>query len=44
MKIFLNGIHAVVKWTAHIILIPVVALLKATIAGLTHLHDAAEKV
>jgi hypothetical protein len=43
-KGFLNSIHAAVKWLFHIILIPVVALLKALEAGIAYLVTELSKV
>ncbi len=44
MKTLLNAIHDVVHAGLHIVLIPVVAALKAVVAGLTHLLAEIEKV
>lgn len=41
-KILMNGLHTAVKWLLHVILIPVLALLKAIIACLTYLRDELE--
>ena len=43
-KNLLNAIHDVVKGLLHAVLVPVVAVLKAVIAGLTHLLIEVEKV
>lgn len=39
-----NSIHAGLKWLLHVILIPVIALLKALTAGIAHLLIDLEKV
>lgn len=44
IKSLLNYIHAALKNAAHVLLIPVVALLKATITGLTHLETELTKI
>ncbi len=43
MKTLLNAIHTAVRWLVHVALIPVVALLKALVAGLQYLHDELAK-
>jgi hypothetical protein len=44
MKTLLNAIHDVVHAGLHIALVPVMAVLKAVIAGLTHLQAELEKI
>jgi len=41
---FLIALHDVGKWLLHVVLIPVVAGLKALISGLTYIHDEIAKV
>lgn len=43
LKELLNYFHTAIKRLLHVILIPVVALLKAMIAGLQYIHDELEK-
>lgn len=43
-KDLLNAFHDFVKWIAHIVLIPAMAALDASIAGLTRLKDELSKV
>lgn len=43
-KSLLNAIHDVVHLGLHIVLIPVMASLKAVIAGLTHLEAELSKI
>lgn len=42
-KSILQHLRAGLQWILHIVLIPVVAVLKAAIAGLQYLHDELAK-
>lgn len=44
VKVLLNAIHDVVKWVLHVVCTPIVAMLKAVEAGLTHLREELEKL
>lgn len=43
-KGILKSIRSGLRWTAHVILIPVVAALKGLSAAFSHLHDEIAKV
>lgn len=43
-KNILNSIHEAAQWCLHMGLVPVIALLKASIAGLQHIHDELTKI
>lgn len=43
-KSILRSIRDGIQWILHIFLIPVVAALKAGIAGLTYMHDEIAKI
>lgn len=43
-KELLNAIHDVVRWVGHVILVPIVAVLKGITALTTHLTIELEKI
>lgn len=43
-KTLLNAIHDTVQWTLHVVLIPVLAVLKAIQSAVSHLIEELSKV